>query len=69
MGNVLIKHHGLRRALGAALVVLGAVLMWLAPEVWSGVALLAAGVALEIAGITLEHRNARSQKNRHAVER
>lgn len=62
MGNVLIKHNGLRRALGA-------VLMWLAPEAWSGVALLATGAALEIAGITLEHRNGRSQENRHAVER
>jgi hypothetical protein len=42
---------------GAALVVSGGVLMWLAPEVLPGVILLAAGIALEIIGITLEHRN------------
>jgi uncharacterized membrane protein YccC len=69
MHTVLVKHKGLRRALGAVLVALGAVLMWLAPEVWSGVVLLAAGIALEIAGIALEHRTGRSQDDSHAVER
>lgn len=69
MHSVLIKHKGLRRALGAVLVGVGAVLMWLAAEVWSGVALLAAGIALEIAGIALEHRNGRSRDDSHAVER
>lgn len=56
---MLIKYRGLRRAFGAILVALGALLMWLAPEAWSGVVLLAAGIALEAAGITLEHRAAR----------
>jgi drug/metabolite transporter (DMT)-like permease len=69
MGSVLIKHKGLRRALGAVLVGVGAVLMWLAPEVWSGVVLLVAGIALEAAGIALEHRNRRSREDSHAVER
>ena len=69
MNTVLIRHKGLRRALGAVLVGVGAVLMWLAPEVWSGVVLLAAGIALEIAGIALEHRAGRSQDDSHAVER
>ena len=65
---MLIRHKGLRRALGAALIALGAVLMWFAPEVWSGVVLLVAGIALEIAGIALEHRNGRSRDDSHAVE-
>ena len=69
MDSVLIKHKGLRRALGAVLVGVGAMLMWVAPEVWSGVVLLAAGIALEIAGIALELRNGRSQDDSHAVER
>ena len=69
MNTVLIRHKGLRRALGALLVGVGAVLMWLAPEVWSGVMLLAAGIALEIAGIALEHRAGRSQDDSHAVDR
>jgi len=51
------------------LVVIGGLLMWLAPEAWFGVVLLTAGVALEIAGITLEHRNGRNPEDRHAVER
>jgi uncharacterized membrane protein YccC len=69
VNTVLIKHKGLRRALGAVLVVVGGVLMWLAPEVWPGVVLLGAGIALEIAGIALEHRNGRSRDDSHAVER
>lgn len=69
MHNMLIKHKGLRRALGAVLVALGAVLMWFAPEVWSGAVLLAVGIALEIAGIALEHQNGRSRDDSHAVER
>ena len=68
MHTLLIKHKSLRRALGALLVFAGAVLMWLAPEVWSGVLLLAAGIALEIAGIALEHRNGQSRDDSHAVE-
>lgn len=55
--SVLIKRKRERRVLGAALVVSGGVLMWLAPEVLAGAILLAAGIALEIIGITLEHRN------------
>ena len=69
MHTVLIKHKRLRRALGAVLVGVGAMLMWLASEVWSGVVLLTAGMALEIAGIALEHRNGRSRDDSHAVER
>ena len=55
--SVLIKRKRERRVVGAALVVSGGVLMWLAPEVLAGAILLAAGIALEIIGITLEHRN------------
>jgi uncharacterized membrane protein YccC len=69
MDTVLIKHKSLRRTLGAVLVGVGAVLMWLAPEVWSGLVLLAAGIALEIAGIALEHRSGRTRDDSHAVER
>jgi hypothetical protein len=58
---VSIKNKAVRRTMGAVLVVLGGVLMWLAPEeVIFGVVLLAAGIALELVGITLEHRDANS---------
>ena len=46
-----------RRIIAVTLLVLGAVLMFLAPEVWAGVALLAAGVLIEAIGIALEKKN------------
>lgn len=45
-----------RRTVAAALIVLGAVLLLLAPEMWLGVLLLGLGAALEVAGIALERR-------------
>jgi hypothetical protein len=51
-----IKNKLARRLLVLVLLVAGGLLMWLAPEVPAGIALLVAGVALEIAGITLERR-------------
>ncbi len=55
----LLKNRRLRRSMGFVLVVAGGILMWLAPEVEVGIALLAAGVLLEIAGIALERRAGR----------
>ena len=55
----LLKNRRLRRRMGFVLVVAGGILMWLAPEVEVGIALLAAGVLLEIAGIALERRDGR----------
>lgn len=54
---MLIKHKRMRRTAGGVLVVAGACLMWLAPEVMAGVILLVAGIGLEIIGIMLERRN------------
>lgn len=45
-----------RRALAGFLVVLGGVLLFLAPEMWFGVVLLALGVLIELAGIALERK-------------
>jgi len=45
-----------RRTLAITLVVLGGVLMFLAPAIWGGLAVLALGVVIELIGITLEHR-------------
>ena len=45
-----------RRLLAGALVVLGAVLMFAAPETPSGLVLIAVGVVIEIVGIMLERR-------------
>jgi membrane-bound ClpP family serine protease len=52
----MIKNPRIRRAIAAILIVLGAILMFLAPEVWQGALLLALGVALELLGIALEHK-------------
>jgi hypothetical protein len=63
----MLRKKALRRAAGATLVTLGALLMWMAPgptfgaRSVAGLALLVAGIALEIAGIALEHRD-RSRK-------
>lgn len=50
------KNPGTRRISAVIMVVLGAILMFLAPETWPGVLLLSLGVVLELAGIALEHK-------------
>ena len=50
----MIKNTRIRRTGALILVVLGAILMFLAPEVWQGALLLALGVIIELIGITLE---------------
>ena len=52
----MIKNTRVRRTGALILVVLGAILMLLAPEVWQGALLLALGVIIELIGITLEHK-------------
>lgn len=43
-----------RRILAALLIIIGALLLWLAPESPGGIILLVCGVAIEIIGIALE---------------
>ncbi|MGE5722276.1 MAG: hypothetical protein ACM3YM_07420 [Sphingomonadales bacterium] len=45
-----------RRVLAIFLVVLGGVLLFLAPEIWAGLVVLALGVLIELAGIALERK-------------
>ncbi len=45
-----------RRVLAIFLVVLGGVLMYLAPEMWAGLVVLVIGVLVELAGIALERK-------------
>lgn len=45
-----------RRVLAGFLVLLGGALMFLAPEIWAGLALLVLGVVIELAGIALERK-------------
>ncbi|HUW51253.1 MAG TPA: hypothetical protein VMV75_09605 [Sulfuricella sp.] len=52
----MIKNTRIRRTAALAMVALGAILMFLAPEVWPGALLLGLGVILEMAGIALEHK-------------
>jgi uncharacterized membrane protein HdeD (DUF308 family) len=46
-----------RRVLAGFLVLLGGVLMFLAPEIWAGLAVLGLGVVVEVAGIALERQS------------
>lgn len=45
-----------RRASAVIMVVMGAILMLLAPDAWPGALLLILGIVLELAGIALEHK-------------
>lgn len=53
----MIKNPRTRRAAAVFLVVLGGMLMLLAPEAWPGALVLLLGVVLELVGIVLEHKN------------
>jgi len=45
-----------RRAIAVTMIVIGAILMFLAPESWPGELVLVLGIVLEVAGIVLEHK-------------
>ena len=53
----MMKNPRARRASAVIMVVLGAILMFLAPEAWPGALVLILGVVLELVGIALEHKN------------
>jgi apolipoprotein N-acyltransferase len=56
MEMAMIENVRTRRALSLTLVVLGGVLLFLAPEdIWIGVLLVALGLALEIVGALVGH--------------
>lgn len=52
----MLRNRRARRVLALFLVVLGGVLMYLAPEVWGGLAVLVLGVVVELTGIALERK-------------
>jgi len=52
----MLRKRRSRRVLATILVVLGGVLMLLAPEIWAGLIVLALGVVIELAGIALERK-------------
>lgn len=53
----MLKKTAVRRPIAVLLVAIGAAMMFLAPETWAGLALLAIGIALEAVGIALRHRD------------
>lgn len=52
---MLRKPH-IRRPITALLMIMGAAMIYLAPETWAGALLLALGLALEVAGIALKRK-------------
>ena len=52
----MIKNRRSRRVLALFMVVLGGVLIFLAPEMWFGLVLLVLGVGVELVGIALERK-------------
>ena len=55
----MLKKAKIRRSVALLLVAFGAIAMFLAPEPWTGLALLALGVLLELVGIALRGRGSR----------
>ncbi len=53
----MLRKRRSRRVLAIFLMMLGGVLMYLAPEIWAGLVVLAVGVVVELAGIALERRD------------
>ena len=53
----MLKNQRSRRVLSIFLMVMGGVLMYLAPEILPGLVLLGLGVVVELVGIALERRN------------
>lgn len=52
----MIKNPRIRRASAAIMILLGAILMFLASEPWPGALLFVSGIVLELAGIALERK-------------
>ncbi len=52
----MIKNLRTRRTSATIMVVLGAILMLIAPAIWAGLLLLILGVVLELVGIALAHK-------------
>ena len=52
----MINNRRTRRISATIMVVLGAILMLLAPQAWPGALVLGLGVVLELIGIALEHK-------------
>jgi drug/metabolite transporter (DMT)-like permease len=52
----MLRNKRARRLLAAFLIVLGGVLIFLAPEIWAGLLVMVLGVAIEAAGIALERQ-------------
>jgi hypothetical protein len=53
----MLRNRGLRRVVGASLLLAGALMMLFSPSVEVGLVAFALGVVLELAGLTLERRD------------
>lgn len=53
----MLSKPNIRRPLAVLLVILGAALMFLAPETWPGALLLALGVTIEMLGIAIKRKD------------
>ena len=60
----MIRNKSARRAVALGLIVVGGVLMLLAPPVWVGLIPLTLGLLLEMIGIMLEHTDRKRRPHR-----
>ena len=55
--NIMLREPHIRRPLAALLVILGAAILFLAPETWMGALLLVLGVFVEVLGIAIKRKD------------
>jgi len=59
----MLKKPHIRRPLAATLVILGAAMIFLAPETWAGALLLVLGVSVEVIGIAIKRKEKQHPEN------
>ena len=52
----MIRNRRVRRSVVLVLMILGGLLMFLAPPVWVGAIPFALGIILEVVGVSIDHR-------------
>lgn len=52
----MLRNQSIRRPLALLLVVLGAILIFLATNAWAGAALVVLGISIELIGIAIRHK-------------
>jgi hypothetical protein len=58
---IMLRKQNIRRPIAALLMILGAIMMFLAPEAWIGAILLVLGLSIELVGISMRKHPSHDQ--------